>query len=402
MNEENSKLIVLEEPQTPATQEAEAKLPHRTYQGINIGGDTVTQATDHLPEEQKHLVRWIYNHARNEKWDWATFVAETGLDRSQIYRVFTDSYRYPKVAYRVEKGTDGEDVKIPYPHPKANQRIPLDGVCEKITTFKLRYEALRGVASEDFIETSVWEKVEWLCDMVFKRHKMGFLYGDSQLGKSTCLKEYTRRNNHGQTTYFEMPPSAGVQLMTKTLAKALHVSACTCFENLLEDVIHALDSSKLLIVDEIHRVFTTYQKTSVMRCMDVLRYIHDQTKCGMILCGTNVFRDQVREGEFFRYLSQLKRRGLYELQLSIKPKRSDLDLICAAYGLPPAQDFAEETLLYIANKDGFGVVCTRLADAKGMAEKAKEPLTWAHFIKAYNIVREMSVDPEEEKKQNRK
>src|SRR5690606_15431175 len=37
---------------------------------INIGGNTVTQATEHLPEQQRLLVRWLHTHARNNRWGW--------------------------------------------------------------------------------------------------------------------------------------------------------------------------------------------------------------------------------------------------------------------------------------------------------------------------------------------
>jgi DNA transposition AAA+ family ATPase len=350
---------------------------------VNIGGNTVTSQTDHLPEDHRLLVRWLFTHARDNELGWDEVETQTKVSTTVLYRIWTGKYRYPATEKR-----NGAD----YPHPKANQQIPLDSICEKIARYKRIVEQREAIVSTGFVETTTWARVDWLCSRAFARQKIGFLYGESQAGKTTCLVEHMRRNNHGQTSYVEMPPSAGVQLMTKTIAKALHVSGNTSFDKLISDVVDALDSSKLLIIDEVHRVFTTYQKTSVMRCLDVLRYIHDQTKCGLVLCGTNVFRDNLKQGEFFQYLKQLRRRGLYEVQLPAVPVREDLDLVAERFGLPPAGGEAEEIVVRMAKQDGFGKYITRLTDAAEMARKRKEALTWAHFVKACHIIEKMAMD----------
>lgn len=385
-----------------------ADLPDKAVRqaGINIGGNTVTQATEHLPEHQRTLLRAVHAITRDNKWDWADLARETAVSQSTWWRLWTDTYRYPKeskdnfcpACKRLVKVIRGgrcltchaitQDQR--QPHPKASERVPLDSLCEKIAKWKEIWDQRAILANTAFVETSVWQRVDWICRRAFIRKKIGFIYGESQIGKSTCLKEHARRNNTGLTTYLEMPPAAGVQLMTRKIAQALHVATGTCFERLIDDVTDALDHNKLLIIDEIHRVFTTYQKTSVMRCLDVLRYIHDQTHCGLILCGTHVFRDQLQQGQFFQYLKQLKRRGIYELQLPPDPPREDLDLIASAHGLHPAAGAAEEVMLEIALADGFGKYCTRLEDAVELAAKKKQPLSWDHFIKAHTIAEKMA------------
>jgi DNA transposition AAA+ family ATPase len=142
-------------------------------------------------------------------------------------------------------------------------------------------------------------------------------------------------------------------------------------------------------VDEVHRVFTNYQKSSVMRCLDVLRYIHDKTGCGMVLSGTNVFRNELQEGSFKQYLKQLQRRGLYEIQLPDMPPREDLDLIAKHYGLRPAAGDAERTMLRLVEKNGLAAFFTRLDDAVEMASKRKQDVTWELFEKAVSFVEKM-------------
>lgn len=338
----------------------------QSFKGVNIGGDVMMRATAELPEEHRLLVRWLYNTARERNWDWPTLERQTGMSPSVLYKVFSDKYRYSN------------------DHAKAGLRVPLDSVCVKISKMKAEMEA-KEVQAGDFINTTVWERTSWLCDRVFHRKKMGFIYGDSQDGKTTCLKQYQRTHNGGQTLYFECPPMGGVQLMMRCIAKALHVNSRTSSDHLIEDICNALDSSRLLLVDEVHRVFTTYQKTSVMRSLELLRYIHDQTKCGMVLCGTNVFRDHFSEGEFFKYLKQLERRGLYTIQLGL-PQRADIDLISRHYGLPTATGRAEEQLVHLAKLFGVGMVFTRLNDARDYARKRGEKLKWSHFERVLTII----------------
>lgn len=360
--------------QLPALIDEEVNIdahPVINKKGINIGANTVTQCTAHLPEDQRNLVRWIHNFARERGLTWEEAEVQSKISKTTLYRIWSDKYLDPQ-----------------------GHRVPLDAICERIARMKRIAELRADLPREFFIETSTYRRIAWLCSKAFKRQKIGFIYGESQVGKTRCLLEYARVNNHGQTAYAEMPPASGVQLMTKSIAKALHVSHNTSFDKLLEDVCDALDDSKLLIIDEIHRVFTTYQKNSVMRCLDVLRYIHDNTHCGLVLCGTNVFRDNLKQGEFFQYLKQLQRRGLYELQLLDIPPVKDLDLVAKHFGLrlDRADAKALEIVNFIAKKDGLGKFIIRLTDAAELATNQGSQLSWSHFVDAHEIIEKAALD----------
>lgn len=349
----------------------------RPYNGINIGAHTVTPATEHLPEDQKSAVRWLHWYAREKRWSWSDLVQAVGYSSTTWSRIWRDLYRYAK----------GEQ--------RAGERMPIDQHVAAIQKFRRLVEARDAIRDTGFIETSVWERFEWLARRAFVRKKIGFVLGESQIGKSTCGIEFQRRNNHGRTTYCEMPPASGVQLMLRTIADALGVPSSRSFDALLKDVCAALDDSKLLIIDEIQRVFTTYQKGSVMRCLDTLRYIHDRTRCGLVLIGTQVLRDQLTRGEFAQYLKQLKRRGrTLLLQLPTEPPRADLDLMAAAFDLEPATGDAETILQHVAKTDGFGAVKMLLQDASERAAKKKRKPTWDDFVWAHSLAERMA-NPEE-------
>lgn len=348
----------------------DADLTHFT--GINIGGHTVTACTEHLDDDARSQVRWLHWYARNNKWTWDDLVRNVGYSSTTWSRIWNDKYRYAK----------GEK--------NAGERMPIDTQVQAIKRYRTIVEERDAVQDSGFVETSIWDRISWLCRRVFIRQSMGFIYGESQIGKTICLKEYTRRNNHGQTVFVEMPPTSGVQCMLKSIAEALNVPIETCFDKLLRDVLMALDSSKLLIVDEVHKVFTTYQKGSVMRCFDTLRYLHDRSRCGMVLCGTNVLQEQLLRGPYAQFLKQLKRRAAgFRLQLPLTPPREDLDKMAKAFGLGPASGEAEKVLIEVAEMDGFGPVKKLLQDSSELARKKKRDVTWDDFVLAHTITEKM-------------
>lgn len=362
--------LEIERDTTPAAEDS-AYPVETPRQNINISGHTVTQATAHLEEHQRGLIRWLHQHARDAGWDWDDLVRAAGYSSTTWYRIWSDKYVYPS----------GGD--------KAGERMPIDKQCQAIARLKKTVEARAAVHQTGFIETSVWKRVDWLCRRAFIRQKIGVIYGESQIGKTTCLEEHARRNNSGQTTLVEIPVG-GMQHMCRRIAKALHVPYQTNVERMQEDITGALDGSKLLILDEVHRIFTTYHSKSVMKCLDTIRSIHDQSKCGLVLCGTNVLKNQMLDGAFAQYLKQLRRRRIYELQLPSVPPREDLDAMAAKFGLRPATGEAEEIIQHIAKEDGFGRYIIQLTDAAEIAAHKKEKLTWPHFIKVHDIAQRMA------------
>jgi DNA transposition AAA+ family ATPase len=343
--------------------------------GVNISRQTVTKHTEHLPEEQKLLLRWWYTIARDNRWrpnDLATF---SGLDYTTLHRVWHDRY--------VNNAT--------------GERVPLTSLCKKLEAAKKTYlqdHPAARIGDHPFVNTSVWDRIDWLCKKVAKRKKIGFIYGESHIGKTECLLNYQRHNNHGMTAYFELPPSGGVQFMTRRLAKSLYVGGNQSFDKTLEGIVAAVDSDMLIIGDQVHRIFYSYQHSSVMRCLDTLMYIHDQTHCPMVLCGTNVWRDELREGKLKQYLKQLRRRGLYEIQLPAAAPFDDLVLIAKEYGLDAPEGEALNLASAIARNDGLAMYFTRLQDAQEMAEKKSTSLTWDHFAKAVTIAEKMANGPD--------
>ena len=354
--------------------------------GIKLTANIVINATAHLPEKQRVLLRYLHHVAREKNWTWKDIERETKISHNSIYRILTDRYRYPQTETRFEQ-IDGKRVAQKVPHPRAEERIPIDQLVGRLARWRTLYEArlpLAGVGGA-FLETSTFRRLNWLCGRCFIRKALGFAYGDGQIGKTEAAKERQRRHNHGITTYYECLPGGTARTFMIGLARALNANPGKDWYALLKSVADAVDDSKQIIFDEASRIFTLFTKAQRDKCMDGIRYIHDRRKVSMIFIATNVFRDELHKGEFIQFFSQFTRRSPYEIQLPSVAEREDLDLFAAQYGLKPATGSAETIMWDIAEKDGLGKYIIRLQDAVEIAANGKDKLTWAHFEKAHLI-----------------
>jgi len=334
---------------------------------LNVGAETVKSGLDRklaakeITEEQAELVWWFYCFCRDQNFDLVEAAQQIGKDSTTVYRLFTCTYG-----------------------------AKLDNLCADIARYKKLAIERASHVKMDFVETSIAKTIWRACDGALITQTIAMLYGDSQIGKTMALVEYARRNNHGQTKYMRMPASAGVQLFMRELARSCFVSPNRSFDGMRESVLNTVDDKTLIIVDEIHQGFISYQKGSQLKVLEVLREIYDRTQCGMVLCGTNVWRREMMEGKLCQVLEQLRRRGTIKIQLPARPPKSDLDRIAKKFGLPPPEGMAYEVLKEMLHTSGLGMYVKYLQNAARMAQRAGEKLSWDHFVQAHDLIAKLS------------
>lgn len=353
---------------------------------INISGDTVTKATAELGEEQKVLVRWAFNFAKENDLSWKDAGRTFKVSTTTLYRIWTDKYRQPDLI-RGEKLPNGTFQKVQ--NPRAGERVSLDNVCTELLRAKRLADARAGVGRLPFIHTKTYDRFAKIADEVLATNTIGFILGESQVGKTRCAEEYQRRNNHGQTVLVTCPPAAGVQLLTSEIGRALHIGRSS-FDKTYLRVCEALDDSRLLILDEAHMLFETYQKTSVARCLATIRHIHDRSKCGLLIIATNTFATSAKESEFRNTMKQFFRRGTLTLNLGTEPEWDDVLKICAHYKLGEPHGAVKETLELLAHEDGLGKITKYLHGAARSAAKKEQRLAWHHFTNYVEITDKMA------------
>lgn len=334
---------------------------------IPIGGDTVKKALadlvrqKDLTPEQEGTIWWFYCHCRTEGFSLKDAAKQIQKDTTTIYRIWSGKYG-----------------------------ASYDNIVADIARYRKIAEERSGRVKLDFIETSTWRTIDRVCNAALVTQSMAFIFGDSQIGKTTCLEEYARRNNHGQTKLVRMPASAGVQLFMKECAQSCFVSDRSCFEFMRERVLNAIDDKTLLIFDEAHQPLLSYKASSAIKVYEVAREIYDRTHCGMVFCATKALREEILNGKLALMLEQFRRRGIVKVTLPNKPPKSDLDKIAKKFGLPPAEESAAEVVQDMIHTSGLGMYVKFLQAGATMAKKQNKGMTWDHFVQAYDIISKLS------------
>jgi len=337
--------------------------PDQSLAVMNIGGDQVIRATAELQENQKEAIRWLYSLAQSQRWSRNRLAQETGIDSTTLYRVFMGIYE-----------------------------AKLDRITARIEKYRDRFEDRAQRSREGFVETSISKKIWEACDWARQSKTMVFVYGNTQFGKTTAALEYMARHNHGLTKYVRLPASAGVQLMMKEFARACWVSPNSCFENLREYVLNAIDGSHLILIDELHQVFLSYLRGSAIKCLEVIREIHDRRGCGMVLFGTNKLKKELMMGEHVDLLTQFKERGVLEVQLPGTVPRKDLAKIAASFGLSEPSEGAAEIIERITKDHGLKRYVLFLKSGKILAGTENRRMSWDYFIRAHDIIAKLGAE----------
>jgi len=330
-------------------------------QSWSIAGDQVMQITKDLPENQRDLIRWLYFRSLEE--------GVSLKDAAEAIKYSTT------VLWRVMKGEYGADI---------------GPVCDAIEAYKRICDQRAGLARQSFVETDTAKRIWKICDAAITYQSIAMIFGDSQTGKTWALQEYARLHNHGATKYVRLPASATVQVVVRALADACGLSHKHGYESMRDRIHRAIDGNTLVIIDELHQAFNTYTVTARVAVLEVIREIHDRTGCGMVLCGTNVAREEIERGQHKLILEQLRRRGIFRLQLPQVAPWADRVVIAASYGLPEPTGSARDTVDEIVNSSGLRAYVSYLQAATKMAAKRKQPLSWRHVQDAYDTVKAYS------------
>jgi hypothetical protein len=214
--------------------------------------------------------------------------------------------------------------------------------------------------------------------------KLAFIFSDGQIGKSTALKKYTKDHNHGNTIYVEMPTGGALTNLLAKLAVCFRLSPHQRRADLRQRILKAFDDRMLLIVDEVHRCTPEGGMHAFgMQSIDFIKEIYNERGCGVVLCATNVFREQMEDGPMKKFFEQVQRRRLFKVQLPTIPTQQDLNTFAAAYGLPASTGSARELEHKLIQDDALGMWLTLLRMASKISSERKQKMQWGHVLDAY-------------------
>jgi DNA transposition AAA+ family ATPase len=321
---------------------------------FKIPGDTVNKATADLDDRHRSAVRWLHAHASEQDLSLEEVGKLVRYDGSTMHRLFHGKY-------------EGS----------------LDNVCKEIEQFRALHEERARGRKLPFIETNLAKKIWKYCDACLEFQRIGFIIGDSQIGKTTALAKYQQDHNHGQTIYVRMPAGGVRGIFLVTLATALRINPRAPEKDMIRRIMECFDDRMLLVIDEVHQTVIRENSMLGVRTIELIREIYDNTGCGVVLCGTHVFDREMEVGRFQQVFLQLKRRRLAKLTLPASPSVADLNTFSRAYGLAPAEGDALKLQTEMIREEALGMWLCLLRMGAKIASKRGKPMAWGHVLAAH-------------------
>lgn len=296
-----------------------------TWDGANLAGDIVEAGIrKHQPEYQEDL-RWWWRYAGEKNMSQADASRDLGVDAGTYSKVFRGEYRN-------EKGL---------------LLAPPAKLLSRIRTLRDQERERAAGRVRGRVMTPTVAEIHAVCKKAWTDQSVAFVFGESHVGKTEALMWFRDENNHGATLYVDLQGICGVQDLYRAFARALKISPDTPIAKLMPRVYAAIDKTNLILVDEFHHITYAYQKGGAVRMINALKSIKDRTGCAMVICSTNVGRDEFDEekGQEAKLLKQLWRRGVIKLQLPDALRVGDVRAFVEAYGLPfpEAPDSGDDT-----------------------------------------------------------
>jgi DNA transposition AAA+ family ATPase len=310
-----------------------------------------------LDEDTTQTLAWFHQHALENDLGWKEAEAALGYDKSTIFRVLKGTY-------------EGN----------------LANVTGAIVSYRRIAAERLAIKHAAFRETRITRLVCGGLSYAMANNSITVITGESRMGKTESGKWWRDQNNHGRTVFVTAPPIGGAKGLLLAIARALGINQNLSSLNMSQAIYRAFNENRMLIIDEAHRMLPS-DKRANPTLLEIVRDIHDLTRCGLAFLCTRRFEDVLAKSEY-QFEQVLGRIGM-PVQLPRDLEWDDIEPIVAQYveGMPAA---LRSELLKIANGRGrLGILCEVLKFASRIATKASEPLTAATVQTAIAARRQM-------------
>lgn len=313
-------------------------------------------AAKRLNEAEAELVFWFYSYGQDNGFSYRQLGEAIGMSQTVAYHI----------------------VKCDYAASYKN-------IVAEIAKLKKHVDEESKRKSIGFVETKTSQDIFRVCESALYDHMPSFIYGASQIGKTTALLEFQRTHNHGTTRYIRM----GSKWSKARFVEELSV-ACKCYSNrirtsvLERKIFGALSERNLLIIDEFHLALFATCESNSREIMEYIREVYDLTGCGIVFSGTPVAAKSFEEGKYAKMFDQLRRRGLVKLVLPDVPPLKDINTFARSFDLPVPTGTVLVGIKEMLHTSGLGKFVKYLQKSYALAKAAKKPLDWETFMEVTN------------------
>ena len=239
-----------------------------------------------------------------------------------------------------------------------------------------------------FVLTQTAKAIFTACDGARLDGMPAFVYGSSQIGKTTALTAYQSEHGRGHTKYLRLGARWTKARLVRELALACGLKNSRGMRSweVEEKILQTLTRNDLLIIDEFHMAMETVCDATSRELVEYIREVFDRSGCGLVLASTKVGKDDFEQGKNSKLFDQMRRRGVIELVLPDWPTVKDINLIAKHFGLELPKGDLLALIKQLLKTRGLGVFVKYLQKAHALASsgKAAHDMTWDDFEYVYN------------------
>jgi len=296
-----------------------------------------------LPEDTAEQLAWFHQHALEEGLNWKQCVNALNYSQSTIFRVLKGTY-------------EGDWEKV----------------VDQIRSYRVIVAERHAIRHAAFRETKFTKLVTGALSYAMANNSITKITGESRQGKTAAAKWWRDQNNHGRTAFITAPAYGAARALLREIAQCLGINRNTGLTNMHEAILRAFNENRMLIVDEAHRLLPKDKRGEPV-LLEILRDIHDRTRCGLALLTTCRFDEGVKRMEY-QYEQVLGRIGM-PVQLPREFEWADVEPIVSQYvkGIPAP---LRRELVKISNDPGrLGILCETLKFASRIASKQRKDIS---------------------------
>lgn len=186
-----------------------------------------------------------------------------------------------------------------------------------------------------FVPTSVSMAVIEACEYAYRESKLVVIYGPPAIGKTVGAKEFVNRKETSgisNMVFVTVNSTTTPFSLVRRICEDLGIALTGCTPELLERIVKQLKSHPhLIVVDD-----ASYLN---LKALEALRYLHDQTECGVVLMGVETLMKRIfvpsgAGGRMAEDLAQLYSRVNLRKYLPGTKAAEDLERIAQQAKLP--------------------------------------------------------------------
>lgn len=312
-----------------------------------------------LDQELAGKLLWFHQHCLDERLSLKEAGAAIGYDTTVVFRVL--------------KGT--------YPGSWGNIERAIDSY-RKIVSDRA------GIQRAGFAENSISRLIWAGLDYAIANNSMTLIVGESGQGKTVACEAWRDRDNHGRTVMAEIPPVGGSKMLLRTLCEATGNNKNLAQDDALAALLRSFNAHRMLILDEARRLLPSETRGDINPVkLEIVRYIHDRTKCGVALIATQRFDDTLKKLSY-QFEQVLGRIG-QPVRLYRTIEEKDFVPVLEQYFSRPSRKTIDAAAGIVNAQGRMRVLVEILKVSTRIASKAGVRVSEEHFFKAIALRRQM-------------